>query len=52
MPAAESWPAGIAFSAAMDSRIHTRFPCWIPESIAAVGLLSLMNPRIHRGLAD
>jgi hypothetical protein len=24
----------------MDARIHTRFPCWIPESIARRGWLT------------
>ena len=32
----------------MDSRIHTRFPCWIAASIAGLGRVGGMNCRIHR----
>jgi hypothetical protein len=33
----------------MDVAIHTRFPRWIPESIAGVGSLGAMDSGLHRG---
>jgi hypothetical protein len=32
----------------MDTRIHTRFPRRIPESIAPADLQDAMDPQIHR----
>jgi S-DNA-T family DNA segregation ATPase FtsK/SpoIIIE len=32
----------------MDPRIHTRFPCWIPVSIAAAALAGTMDPMLRR----